>query len=84
MHTNVKNCQKERLNVGMMLLHDSKRPHIVGLTQSMLIKLKFKVVTHPYGPDLSPCDYEVFGLLKKFLEGKCFSTDKEVKKVVTE
>ncbi len=29
---------------------------------------------------LTLCDYEVFGSLKKFLEGKCFSTDKEVKR----
>ncbi len=36
---------------------------------------------HPgYSLDFSPNDYEVFGSLKKFLEGKCFYTDKEVKK----
>ncbi len=52
------------------------KPHTVGLTQPMLMTLKFKVLIHPgYNLDLSSCDYEVFGLLKKFLEGKCFSID---------
>ncbi len=51
----------------------------------MFTTLKFEVFMHPvYSPDLSACDYDVFGSLKKFLEGKCFSTDKEVKKVVKE
>ncbi len=31
--------------------------------------------SHAYSLDLSLCGYEVFGLLKKFLESKCFHTD---------
>ncbi len=47
------------------------------LTQSMLMTLKFEVLMYPaYNPDLSSGDYEVFGSLKKFLEGKCFSISK--------
>ncbi len=45
----------------------------------MLVTLKFKVLTH-HSPNHSPCDYEVFLSFKKFSEGKCFSTNAEVKK----
>ncbi len=51
----------------------------------MLMIQKFEVLMHSvYSLDFSPCDYEVFGSLKKFLEGKHFSTDTEVKKVIEE
>ncbi len=70
---------------GIVLLQDNTRAHMAGLTQSMLTTLKFEVFTHPaYSSDLSTSDYEVFDLLKKFFEGKCFFTDKEVKKMVKE
>ncbi len=50
----------------------------------MLTTLKFEVFTLPaYNQDLSPCDYEVFDLLKKFLEVNIFLLT-EVKKVVKE
>ncbi len=63
-------------------MHDNVRPYTVGLTQLVLKILKLEVLTHTaYSRDLSPCDYKVFGSLKKFLEGKRFSTDEEVKKV---
>ncbi len=68
----------------IVLLQDNERP-MVGLKQSVLITWKFKVLAHPtYRLDLSPCDYEVFRSLKKFLEGKHFCTVKEAKKVVKE
>ncbi len=58
---------------------------MVWLTQLMLTTLKFEVLTHSvYKQDLSPCDFEVYGVLKKFLKGKRFYTDKEIKKVVKE
>ncbi len=61
-----------------MLLHDNMRPHVGGLTQSMLTTLKFEVLAHPvYSLNLSLCDYEVFGSLKKCLDGKLLFTNKE-------
>ncbi len=66
-----------------MLLHDNMRPHMMGLTQPMLTTLKFEVLPDlVYNLDLSPCDYEVFSSLKKFLEGIHFFIDEEVKKWV--
>ncbi len=81
LNTNIKNCRKGRLNAGILLLHDNTRPRVAGLTQLTLTALKFGDLKHPVcSSDLSSCDYEVFGSLKKCLEGKCFSTDKEIKK----
>ncbi len=81
LHTNIKNHQKGKLSVEIVLLHDSTKLRMVGLTQSMLRTLKFEVLTHPaYSSDFSPRGYEVFDSLKKFFEGKRFSTDGEVKK----
>ena len=36
----------------------------------------------PYRPDLSPCNYAIFGLLKKALRGKRFASDDDVKQYV--
>ena len=37
----------------------------------------------PYSPDLAPSDYFLFQVMKKFLRGKLFSSDEEVKEAVT-
>ncbi len=38
----------------------------------------------PYRPDLSPCDFGMFGNLKKFLQGRRFLNDEKVKEAVAE
>ncbi len=82
LHSNIKNCWKGRLNARIMLLHNMG-PYTVGLTQSMLITLKFEVLVYLVcSRVLSSCDYGVFGSLKKYLEVERFSADKEVKKMV--
>ncbi len=85
LHKNIKNRRRGKLSAGVVLLHDNAKPHTAKLTQSILNTLNLEVLIHPpYSPDLSPCDYAVFGSLKKHLEGKRFSTDDEVKKAVKE
>ena len=37
----------------------------------------------PYSPDLAPSDYFLFRVKKKFVRGKQFSSDEEVKEAVT-
>jgi hypothetical protein len=39
-------------------------------------------ITPPYSPDLSPCDYHVFGPLKKTLKGRWFNSDEAVREAV--
>ncbi len=84
-HININICWKRRLSTGIVLFHDDTRPHIAGVAQSMLMILKSEILVHPvYILDLSLFDYEIFHLLKTFLEGKHFSTDEEVNKAVKE
>ena len=41
-------------------------------------------ITPPYSPDLSPCDFHVFGPLKKALKGHRFTDNNEVRETVEE
>ena len=58
-----------------ILLHDNARPHTAALTQEKLDKIHCKTQQHPpYSPDLSPCDYRIFGPCKE-LGGHRFDDD---------
>ncbi|XKL62912.1 hypothetical protein PGB90_002745 [Kerria lacca] len=66
-----------------ILLHDNARPHMAGLSQSMIHGFGWEILDHPlYSTDLSPCDFGVFGSLKKYLSGTRFNDDEEVKQAV--
>ena len=53
--------------------------------QDLLGRMKWEVLQHsPFIPDLSPCDYHVFGPLKKSLKGRRFKSDSEVEFAVSE
>lgn len=68
---------------GIRLLHDNARPHTAILTRNTLEKLHWDVLPHPpYSPDLSPCDFHVFGPLKEALGGQRFRTNDEVQQFV--
>jgi len=54
----------------VLLLHNNARPHSAALTQEKLAQMYWTVLEHPpYSPDLSPCDYHMFGPLKEALGG---------------
>ncbi|GBM73994.1 hypothetical protein AVEN_21147-1 [Araneus ventricosus] len=56
---------------GMVSLHDNAQPHTATRTIRKLTKIRWRVLEHqPYSPDLSPCDFHVFGSLKKALKGR--------------
>jgi histone-lysine N-methyltransferase SETMAR len=62
------------LSSGVLLQHDSARPHIPRATAKKITDLRLECIPHPaYSPDLAPSDYHVFGPLKKF------STDDDIK-----
>ena len=68
---------------GVILLHDNARPHTANTITVLLQKFKWEVLGHPpYSPDLSPCDYAIFGQLEKALKGKRFISDDDVKQYV--
>lgn len=61
-------------------MHYNAAPHSANVTQDFLSKLKCDVWKHPpYSPDLSPCDFHVFGPIKNDLATVRYSTDDEVK-----
>lgn len=56
-----------------LLLHDNARPHTAKKTLDHVNNLNFDLLSHPpYSPDLAPCDYAIFPLLKKHLRGRIF------------
>ncbi len=69
----------------MILLHDNARPHVTDVVKTQLEKFKWEMLKHsPYSPDLSPCDFHIFGKLKKHLKGTRFGLDDAVKESVTD
>ena len=54
-----------------------------ALTEENLAKLYWTALQHPpYSPDLSPCDYHMFGPLKEALGGQLFGDDEQVENFV--
>lgn len=67
----------------VILLHDNARPHTAALTREKLEQLGWETLDHPpYSPDLSPCDFHMFGPLKEALGGQRFDSDAEVEAYV--
>lgn len=63
----------------VILLHDNARPHTANLTRETLEEIHWTTLEHPpYSPDLSPCDYHMFGPLKESLGGERFDNDNAV------
>ncbi|KAK7601555.1 hypothetical protein V9T40_008996 [Parthenolecanium corni] len=68
-----------------ILLHDNARPHTAEHTRTCLAKLRWETLEHPpYSPDLSPCDFYLFGPLKEALGGEQFQNDDDVENFVRE
>lgn len=63
----------------VILLHDNARPHTAALTVQKLEEMHWTPLDHPpYSPDLSPCDFHLFGPLKEALGGQRFEDDEGV------
>jgi transposase len=73
-----------KLSVGVLLLHDNAPVHMSAKSQAAIRQYGFQQLNHPlYSPDLAPSDYFLFRVMKKFLRGKRFSSDEDVKEAVT-
>ena len=72
------------LSATILLLHDNARPHSAAQTQDLITSFKWEQMDHPpsYSPDLAPSDYHRFLHLKKFLGGKLFDDDDDLKDAV--
>ena len=68
----IKNKRQELLKESVVLLLDNARP-------SETSKLKWDQLDHlPYNSDVSPLDFHVFGLLKKYLKRQSFNSNDEL------
>jgi histone-lysine N-methyltransferase SETMAR len=69
---------------GVLIFHDDARPHASGAVSEILDKYGWQVLSHPpYGPDMSPSDFDLFQKLKKPFRGKRFRSTEEVSNEVT-
>jgi histone-lysine N-methyltransferase SETMAR len=61
----------QKVNKGVLFLHDNASAHRLLETQNILAYLGFQCLDHPpYSPDLAPSDYYLFPGLKNELKGK--------------
>ena len=61
---------------GIILLHDNVRPHTANLMRDKLQRLGWETLQYPpYIRELSPCDFHIFGDLKKDIRGRWFHLD---------
>ena len=62
---------------------DHRGAQKTALTQDLVTSFKWEQVDHPpYSPDLAPSDFHLFLHLKKFLGGKRFDDDDDLKDAV--
>ncbi|GFU24600.1 histone-lysine N-methyltransferase SETMAR [Trichonephila clavipes] len=65
---------------GVVFHQDNARPHTSLVTRQKLLQLEWDTMPHPpYSPDLETSDYYLFRSLQKFLDGKNFTSNEEVK-----
>ena len=51
------------------ILHDNARPHVTKEVISFLSEQGISIIKHPpYSPDLAPCDFWLFDLIKNRLD----------------
>jgi histone-lysine N-methyltransferase SETMAR len=71
------------LSEGVLLVHDSARPHTATAAVQTVQQLGFELLPHPpYSPHLAPSDYHIFGPLKETLCGHRFGSHGDVQQAV--
>ena len=79
----IQNKCRGLLSSGVVLLHDNACPHTAWQTTALLQQFRCDIMDHPpYSLDLVPSDYHLFLHMKRFLAGKQFHSDAEVKTTV--
>ena len=86
LHKLVQSVTEQRPTVGLrksLLLHDNASPHKAKVTATYLVDQGLQVLPHlPYSPDLAPCDFWLFPLLKGKLAGRKFFRIQDLSKAV--
>ena len=74
------NAFKTMLSANILLLHDNARPHSVAQTKDLITSFRCEQMDPPpYSPDLASSDFHLFLHRKKFLGGKRFDDDDDLK-----
>ncbi|GFR76292.1 transposase [Elysia marginata] len=78
------NEQRPKISSSRTLhLHDNAGPHKARATIQSLRELGIQVLPHPaYSPDLAPCDFWLFPILKDRLAGGKFDRIQDLAKAV--
>ncbi|GFR59309.1 transposase [Elysia marginata] len=78
------NEQRPKVSTSRSLLrHENAGPHKARATTQSLRELGFQVLPHPtYSPDLTPCDFWLFPILKDRLVGRKFDRIQDLAKAV--
>ena len=77
----IKNKRQELLTEGVVLIYDNAHSHVSRVTPAK--RAKWEQLDHQlYSPNMSPCDFNVFGSLKKHLKGQRFNSNDELKYAV--
>ena len=77
----VRSCRPKMGTHGMTLHWDNARPHRSAVVVETIRDLHMSQIPHPpYSPDLSPCDFFLFGEIKRRFkaEGRTFHNSDEV------
>ena len=71
------------LRATILLLHDNAPPHSAAQTQDLITSFRWEQTDHPpYSSNLASSDLRLFLHLKKFLGGKRFDDDDDLKDAV--
>jgi histone-lysine N-methyltransferase SETMAR len=63
--------------------YDNARAHVCKLTSDFLSSSTMERLPHPpYSPDISPCDFFLFGYLKHLFAGLTFDTPKKLESYI--
>jgi len=81
-----KKVMEERPNSGLKnikILHDNAKSHVAKIVETYLNNEGITIIDHPpYSPDLAPCDFWLFSILKQSLDThRCVES---LKKQITE
>jgi histone-lysine N-methyltransferase SETMAR len=69
--------------LGVLLLHESARPHSAAATVNLLNSWGLETLPHPpHSPDLALSDFHLFQKIKKHLRGQRFHSDEDVQNKV--
>lgn len=61
-------------------MHDNALVHTVSVAQAAVLECEFQHIDHPlYSPDMATRNYYLFGYLKKYLCGRRFNDEDELK-----